>query len=264
MNQPNNNHPAPVEQKEPALASKDDAKEMSILEHLAELRKRLLVSFFAVLVGSVVAYCFSGEIFKLLSEPFDLSFKGADLIGTSPAEAFLLKIKLACFAGLILSSPIIFWQIWIFCAPGLHQHERRLAIPFLVSSTLLFLIGILFAYYAMLPIAYGFFYDQYVSLDVAPQIKIGEHLSFVVQALLAFGVMFELPILAFFLGRIGIINHRMLISGSRYAIVIILIISAILTPPDVLSQLLMAIPLMLLYAISILVVKYLGKRKPKE
>jgi len=251
--------PLPTEIK--AASAPNPTKEMHLLDHLAELRTRLVVIALAVTVGACLAYTFAGEIFRLLSAPFDQAFTKHELIGTGPAEAFIMKLKLSLFAGGVMASPVVFYQIWLFVAPGLHQHEKRLALPFLVSTTALFLSGILFCYYVALPYAYGFFFDQYTSLGVMPNIKIGEHLSFVVKMMLVFGAMFELPVLAYFLGRLGIITADFLIRGTRYAIVIIFIVSAILTPPDVITQLLMALPLMVLYGISIVVVRYSARKQ---
>lgn len=247
-----------------SAAEMEQTKEMSILEHLAELRIRLFISALAILIGTCIAYLFIGNIFAFLSAPYDEAFGGARLIGTAPAEAFVIKLKLAIFAGAVLASPVIFHQIWLFVAPGLHIHEKKLVIPFIFFTTALFVMGITFAYYVVFPFVYKFFFDEYGSIGVAPAIKIGDHLEFIVQVLLAFGAMFELPILAYFLGKVGLINHRMMISGGRYAVIIIVVVAAILTPPDVVTQILMAVPMLLLYAISIFVVKYTEKDKVEQ
>ncbi len=243
------------------MTKKSESVEMGILEHLGELRKRLLISAVAITIGSIIAYLYSGPLFDLLSKPYFDSFSGASLIGTGPAEAFVIKLKVAVFAGIILVSPVLFLQLWLFIAPGLYESERKLALPFVFFTTLLFLIGVVFCYKFIFPVAFQFFNEQYRSIGVTPAVRLSEHLALIMQGLVAFGLIFELPILAFFLGRIGVINYKMLIAGSRYAIVVIFIVAAILTPPDVMTQLLMAGPLLVLYGFSILIVKYTAKKE---
>ncbi|MCB0339623.1 MAG: twin-arginine translocase subunit TatC [Bdellovibrionales bacterium] len=235
--------------------------EMSLLEHLGELRTRLVFSALAIVVGAVFAYSIIGELLSVFSRPFELAFSESQMIGTGPAEAFILKLKFAFFAGIVLASPVVFFQIWLFVSPGLHEHERKLALPFLFFTTALFVSGITFCYFAVLPFAYEFFAEQYRSIGIAPTIRISEHLTFLVRVLLVFGIVFEMPVLAFFLGRIGIITDRMLIGWFRHAVVVIFIVAAILTPPDVVTQFLMALPLLALYGVSILLVRYTA---PKE
>ncbi|NLF25290.1 MAG: twin-arginine translocase subunit TatC [Deltaproteobacteria bacterium] len=238
-----------------------DKAEMGILEHLAELRLRLAYALAALTAASVIAYGFAGSLFLLLSAPYFQTFsntgaQAADLIGTGPAEAFILKIQLSIFAGAILASPVIFYQVWRFISPGLYEHEKKWAVPFLGCSTVLFVGGVLFCYYAVLPIAFDFFNDQYTSIGVKPAVKISEYLSLVIRLLLAFGLVFEIPVLAYFLARFGLIDDQMLLRWVRPAIVVIFIVSAIITPPDVISQFLLAAPLILLYGFSILIAKY--------
>ncbi len=235
------------------------AGEMGLLEHLGELRNRLVICFIAVTITSIVAYSFTTELFFLLSRPFFDSFPQNLLIGTGPAEAFVLKIKVSVLTGIVLAAPIVFYQLWLFIAPGLYDHEKKLVIPFVAVASGLFAIGIWFCYVAVIPIAFSFFKEQYDSIGVTPTIRLSEHLSMMATALLSFGAIFELPVVAFFLGRVGIITDDTLISGFRYAVVIIFIISAVLTPPDVISQFLMAVPLLVLYGISILVVRFTGR-----
>ena len=236
--------------------------EMGLFEHLAELRRRLIYVFAAVCLGAAVAYNYSAEVFTLLSAPYYASFPHGVLIGTGPAEAFMIRLKVAFFAGALIVSPFLFAQVWLFVSPGLYEHERRMFIPFLFVTTALFLLGVWLCYAQVLPLAYRFFNAEYSAVALTPNIKISEHLSLMVMTLLGFGIVFEMPVLAYLLGRLGIIDQRMLIAGGRYAIVAIFIVSAILTPPDVLSQFLMATPLLLLYGVSILVVKYTAKSRP--
>lgn len=229
---------------------------MGILDHLRELRRRLLYSISAIAVGALVAYYFSTPVFEFLSTPFFQGFANSALIGTSPAEAWLLKVKVAIFCGALISSPFLFYQLWLFVSPGLYQTERRWVLPFVVASTGLFLGGAIFCYYAVLPLTFAFFYNEFRSINVTPTIKIGDHLSMTIVTLVGFGAVFEMPLATFILARAGIIDHSTLIKWFRQAVVIIFIVAAIITPPDVLTQLLMAGPLLLLYGLSILIARF--------
>ncbi|RMG42425.1 MAG: twin-arginine translocase subunit TatC [Candidatus Dadabacteria bacterium] len=233
----------------------DTEKEMTILDHLADLRSCLLRSFVAVILAALLAYYFSTDIFEILSKPFGDAFQGANLIGTGPAEAFILKLKVSLFSGLLFAAPIIFFEIWRFISPGLYPAERRLFLPFILATTALFIAGVAFCFFVVMPFAYQFFNAQYKSVGVAPTIRISEHLALLVRAMIGFGAVFELPVLSYFLTRAGIIDAEMLTGGIRYAIVVSFIVAAVLTPPDVLTQFLMAGPLILLYGLSILVAK---------
>ncbi len=236
-------------------------KEMGLFEHLAELRRCLVAIALSVCAGAALTYGYSREIVAILSKPYHDSFSNNLLIGTGPAEAFILHMKLAIFAGSLLASPMIFYQLWRFIAPGLYPPERKMVLPFVLVSTCLFIGGVVFCYHAVFPLAFGFFHDEYAVMGITPTIRMSEHLSMIAQSMLAFGAVFELPVLAFFLGRAGIIDAPMLISGFRYAVIVIFIAAAIFTPPDVFSQMAMAVPLMVLYGLSILIVKYFGKKK---
>ena len=238
--------------------------EMHLLEHLAELRKRLVYAALAIVAGSLICYAYSTLIFYLLTEPYYAAFPRDSLIGTGPAEALLLKIQVALFGGAIASLPIIFYQIWAFVAPGLYPAERRLVLPFVGASTVLFLIGAGFCYAVIFPFIFTLFRAEYASIAVAPQIRLSEHLSFMMQGLLAFGAVFEMPILILLLARAGLVSHHTLIRYWRHAVLVIFIVAAVLTPPDVITQFLMAGPLLLLYAISIVVAKVAYSRRPAE
>lgn len=236
--------------------------EMELMEHLQELRTRLVRVFIAVCIGAVLCYEYSTQIFDFLARPYFEAFPNSALIGTGPAEALILKLKVAFFCGIVLAGPYIFYQIWLFVAPGLYENEKRLAIPFVASTSLLFFFGAWFCYRYIIPVAFGFFHEQYVSIGLTATIKVTEHLSMMLQSMVGFGAVFEMPVLAYFLARLGVINHRIMLSGARYAVVLIFIVSAVLTPPDVLSQVLMAGPLCLLYALSILIVKHTNPVSP--
>jgi len=235
---------------------------MTLIDHLTELRIRLLFCIMYLAAGTFVLFYASGYTFELLAVPYFAHFPKESLIGTGPAEAFLLKLKVAFFASILTTSPLLFHQVWLFVEPGLYEHERKLVIPFISCTTLLFLLGAWLCYETILPLTYSFFYDQYRSIDVTPQIKISEHLSLTIRLMLGCGIAFETPVLTFFLARSGIVTASQLFGWGRYAIVAVFIISGVITPTgDVLTQTLFAIPLMCLYGISILVAKWVEKTK---
>lgn len=227
---------------------------MSLIDHLRELRSRLIVVLASIIAASIGGYFISHQIFDLLSAPYFGAFPASALIGTGPHEAFMLRIKVAIFTGIVISAPVIFHQFWKFVAPGLHAHERRLMAPFVAAASILFFAGIYFCYAKILPLTLAFFYDQYREIGVTPTIRITEHLTFIIKLTVGFGALFEMPVAAYFLGKAGIIDHKFLLRYTRHAAVAMFIIGAVLTP-DVFTQTLMAVPLMGLYGLSILVVK---------
>lgn len=224
---------------------------MGLMEHLRELRKRLIFSFAAIFVGAVASYVYAGALFEILCAPYFLAFPNSPLIGTSPTEAWVLKLKVSVFAGAVLTSPFLFYQVWLFVAPGLYAHERRLVIPFITLSSLLFIGGALFCYTMVLPLTFNFFFEEFRSIGVTPTIRVGDHISMTLVALAGFGSVFELPLLTFFLARAGVIDHTTLINAFKHAVIVIFVVAAVLTPPDVLTQFLMAGPLIVLYILSI-------------
>jgi len=236
---------------------------MTFVEHLEEFRWRLLKSLAAVGAAFVLTYFFSEQIFAFMVAPLQrLLEPGKALIGTGVTEAFFTELKVALVAGLFLAGPFIFYQIWRFIAPGLQERERRLAVPFVFFTTLFFVGGAYFCYRVVLPFAFLYFVEQYRSLGVSPEVRIGEYFTFFFRMVLAFGITFELPVFTFFLVRLGIWDHRFLWRCFRYAILVIFTVAAILTPgPDVVSQILLAVPLTLLYLLSI-GVAYACRRKP--
>lgn len=237
------------------IEERRDLSELSILEHLNELRTRLINVIISVIVLGFCSYYFSESIFLWLSAPFNEAFKNHQLIGTGPAEALTLKITVSMFTGALVACPYIFYQIWKFISPGLHAHEKRLVLPFVSITTFCFLSGVFFCYYFVLPYSFAFFAGQYDSVNLAPQVKMSEHLELTLQILAGFGVVFELPVLSFCLARLGILTYKAVLGAVRYIIVGIFIFAAIFTPPDVISQMLMVIPMMILFGISILIVK---------
>jgi len=228
---------------------------MEFLDHLHELRKRLIYIFLTIFVFSIISLTFIKDLFPIFSDLYFSNFKDQTLIGTSPQEAFFLKIKISIFFGLLLSSPLCFFQVWKFIEPGLHKEEKKYLFPFILCTSILFILGILFCYKIVLPISLSFFFAQYQSLNLTPTIKINNLFSLVLKTSLAFAIIFQIPIISFFLGKFKIINSSIMKKYFRWIIVFIFILSAILTPPDVISQFLLAVPMIILYLISILIVK---------
>jgi sec-independent protein translocase protein TatC len=242
---------------------------MPLTAHLQELRWRLVKSLLAIAVGFGACYNFAEALFDLLTRPLLTINAGAGsksdvvhLIGTGLVEAFFTKLKVSAIAALFLASPVILYQLWKFVAPGLYENEKRYVIPFVFFGTFFFVAGAAFCYEAVLPVGYQFFIQQYATIQVDPQIRISEYLTFTARMLLAFGVTFELPVVVFFLARFGLVTHRMMLQYTRYAILVIFIVAAMLTPgPDVASQLLMAAPLLVLYGLSIGVAYVFAKER---
>jgi sec-independent protein translocase protein TatC len=236
---------------------------MPLTEHLEELRWRLIRSLLAIFLGAVVCYSIAEILFDFLIRPLSAGHNEAvRLIGTGVAEAFFTKLKVSLIGGVFLASPVIFYQSWRFVAPGLYAHEKRYVVPFVACATVFFIFGAGFCYAAVFPVSYRFFLDQYETIGIEPAIRISEYLSFSARMLLAFGITFELPVVTFFLARLGMVTHRTMLYYLRYAILGIFILAAVLTPgPDVASQLLLAAPLLVLYGISI-GVAYVFARKP--
>ncbi len=241
-------------------------KELALTEHLRELRDRLIKSIIAICVGFVLCYSVIESIFSFLAKPLDAVLPpGKTIIFTSYPEAFFTYIKLALVCGVFVASPVILYQIWAFIAPGLYEHEKKWALPFVISSTIFFVGGAIFGYMVVFPAAFKFLagYSN-TNLDLLP--SMGEYFTLVIRLLLGFGIAFELPIFMVFLGLVGIVDAPMLRRNRKYALLIIFIAAAIITPtPDVLNQILLAGPLLLLYELSILLVWIVaGKRKKAD
>ena len=226
---------------------------MTLTEHLEELRWCVLKAILAVVLASVLSYFYVDAIFSLVVEPLRQNLQpGQNLIGTNVTEAFFVEIKVALAAGVLFSSPVIFYQIWRFIAPGLLSRERKWVLPFVLCATFFFVSGAFFCYHFVLPVAFKYFIEQYESLGVSPAIRIGEYFTFFFRMILAFSATFELPVFTFFLVRVGIWDYRFMLRSFRYALVIIFVIAAMLTPtPDVINQSLLAVPMVLLYVLSI-------------
>lgn len=235
---------------------------LPITDHLEELRWRIVKCLSAIGLGFILSYAFSEEIFNFLASPLLVSMpKGSHLIYTSLPEAFFTYMKVSFFVGLLMAAPIIFYQLWKFVMPGLYVNEKRYVVPFVLVATLFFTAGVSFGFYVVLPVGFKFFLGYSSDMIVAfPSMR--EYLGFTMKFLLAFGVTFELPVVMFFLAKAGIVNPTMLRKNRKYAILIVAIVAAVLTPgPDVLSQLLLGLPLLVLYEISIWVTYLVRKKK---
>jgi sec-independent protein translocase protein TatC len=234
--------------------------------HLEELRKRLIICFIAVGVGFVASYFFSKQLFTLLMRPLlvampedaNLIFSG--LVYTGPTEAFFTYLKVAFLVGLLLAVPVIMYQLWMFIAPGLYHKEKRLLLPIVFLSSFFFLGGALFGYFVVFPFGFKFFMG-FASDFIKPLPSMKEYLSFSTKLLIAFGLVFELPLFVTFLAKLGLVDVQFLKTKRKYAILLFFVFAAILTPPDVVTQVMMALPLMLLYEISIIGAKLFGKKR---
>jgi sec-independent protein translocase protein TatC len=236
---------------------------MPFTSHLDELRSRLMRSALAVGIGFLFCFYFADQIFFALAEPLRrLRIPDLTLIGTAVTEAFFTKMKISFFAAIIVALPVLLWEGWQFVAPGLYEHEKRYTRSFVFFGSFFFLAGVAFCYGIVLQKGLAFLLKRYQVLQIQPAIQIGAYLSLVTQLVLAFGLMFQLPVLTFFLARVGLIDHRLLIHYFGYAVIGMAIVSAVLTPPDVISQILLMIPLTLLYGVSI-GVAYAARQKHK-
>lgn len=229
--------------------------------HLEELRKRLVVCFIAIGIGFVASYGFKEQIFQILSRPLISAMGTGDkLIFTGLPEAFFTYLKVAFLSGIMLAAPVILYEFWMFIAPGLYKKERSLLVPIVFLSSFFFIGGALFGYFVVFPFGFKFFLGfASDTIQALPSMK--EYLGFSAKLLLAFGLVFELPIIITFLARLGIVSVDFLKKNRKYALILFFVGAAIITPPDVITQVMMALPLMLLYEISILGARAFGKMK---
>ncbi|MEN8237385.1 MAG: twin-arginine translocase subunit TatC [Pseudomonadota bacterium] len=252
--------------------NKNPITETPLIDHLIELRRRLLYATLGFLAAFCIAYYFAPEIFMLLTKPLVTSFEsleGRRLIYTGLTEAFMTYIKVALFAATFISLPIIIIQTWLFIAPGLFSHEKKAFIPFLFAVPILFSIGALFAYFVVIPAAWKFFIQFEVPatvghLPIQLEARMHEYLALIMQLLLVFGISFQLPIILLLLAKLGVVQKQFLEKKRKYAFLFIMIASAFLTPPDVLSMLLLSLPLYLLYESSLQLLRFSQKSLPKQ
>lgn len=235
-------------------------KSMPFVEHLEELRKRLFIVIGSVVGFALVAYYFSEQLLDLITR---VKPENTRLISVAPTQMFIVNIKVAVYAGIVFSIPVIVTQFWRFLAPGLYPKERKFIVPIIFFTILCFIIGGVFAYLIVIPRSLEFL-NLFNTGDIEAYWSIDSLISFVTMMILIFGLVFEIPLLAIFLGKIGLINHKMMRKYRKYAIFGSIVLGAVLTPPDGFTQLALAIPLTILYEISIWLVKAFGKKPEKE
>lgn len=261
----------PVDQRPDIEMDEMEASRAPLLEHLNELRSRLIKALLAFILAAIGCFFFAGPIFNILVEPFITAFKthgvteDPRLIYTAPLEFFFVKLKIALFAGLFVSFPIMAWQVYAFVAPGLYKNERGAFWPFLVSAPVLFTIGILFVFYVMMPLVMAFALGQQQqggldAVQIEAQIKVSEYLSLSLALMTAFGLSFQLPVVLGLLGRAGLVGAESLRKGRKYAIVGILAVAAFATPPDFISQIMLTVPVYGLYEVSIWIVAMMERK----
>jgi sec-independent protein translocase protein TatC len=232
--------------------------------HLDELRKRLIVCFIAVGIGFAICYAFSKKLFEFLMHPLLVVMPPEEkLIYTGLPEAFFTYLKVAFLAGILLAVPVIMYEVWMFIAPGLYDKEKRWVVPIVFLSSVFFLGGALFGYFVVFPFGFKFFLG-FASDAIKPLPSMKEYLGFSTKLLFAFGIVFELPLFITFMAKLGIVDVQFLRTKRKYAILLFFIFAAILTPPDVITQVMMAGPLIVLYEVSIIGAKVFGKKKVKE
>lgn len=234
----------------------DSSPKLGVLEHLGELRKRIVVSFIAIIVCSIISYRYIDKIVEIITRPAGK----LEFIYLSPPELFVAYIKMSLVLGLIVSSPVVLYQIWGFIKPGLKAKERRYVIFAMLMGTVFLLIGVVFAYYIIIPMTIQFFTTMSVD-KIEPLFSFGDYISFVSSLLLSFGVVFELPLLIILLTQLGLVKPATFRKYRKFVILIIFVMAAVLTPPDVFSQAMMAIPMVFLYEFSIIVSSIIYKRK---
>ena len=247
-----------------------EASKAPLMEHLIELRSRLIKAVLAFMVMFVVFFYFAKDIYNLLVIPFEIAAgPDAKLIYTAPQEFFFTQIKVAMFAAALAACPVIFSQIYAFVAPGLYRHERAAFAPYLVATPVFFTLGAMLVFFLVMPNLLHFFLAMQqakepgkAQIELLP--RVSEYLSLIMTLIFAFGIVFQMPVVLTLLGRVGIIDSNFLKEKRRYAIVLVFIVAAVLTPPDVFSQLALAVPGMLLYELSIVSVKFIERQRERD
>jgi len=245
---------------EPKKAKDTAEKKMPFVDHLEELRRRLFVCIGAVFGIGIIGYIFSQQLLDIITAPMPAETR---LITLAPTQMFIVHIKVSFYAGVVLSIPVLIHQFWLFVAPGLYHKERRFMFPIIFFTVLCFFIGGLFAYFIVVPNGLRFLMT-FQTADVVASWSIDKYISFVTMMIMVFGVVFELPMLSVFLAKIGIINHKLMRKYRKYAIVGAVVLGAVLTPPDGFTQIALAIPLCILYEVSIGLVLVFGKKPDEE
>lgn len=238
--------------------AKDKESEMNLFEHLDELRKRILIIAAAIFVAAIISFAFVSDILAFLVAPAG----SMDLIYTTPAEAFMAQIRLSFTVGAVLTLPVTFFQVLLFVMPALRRAEKRTVIPLIIFMNLLFFMGMAFSYYVVFPFALRFFLGFETDM-LAALFTISRYLSFVVAFLVSFGAVFQVPVVFWFLGKIGLVSTRFLKQKRKFAILVMAVMSAVITPPDFFSQLLMIGPLLVLYEIGIFMVRITERKRGK-
>ena len=238
--------------------------EMTFLEHLEDLRKRLFYSAIAILVGVIPGWIFSRDLYEILARPvIQYLPEGTKLAYTTLTAPFMLYMKLSFLAAIFFTSPFVFYQLWMFVAPGLYQKEKKYVIPFVFFTSLFFILGALFGYFVVFPWACRFFVN--LARDFQPVITVDQYFSFSIKVLLGIALIFELPTLIYFLAKMGLITARWMIKTFPYAVLAAFVISAIITPtPDIITQGVVAVPMIVLYGLSILIALFVGRNREKR
>lgn len=241
-------------------------EQLPFTAHLEELRKRLIISGSAWIIGFIGCYSFAENLFQFISEPVRAALpEGSSLVFINATEPFFTYLKIAALAGVLAALPIILWQLWIFVAPGLYSHEKRFAIPFVLASTLCFAAGTYFGFVYVFPTIFTFLIKFGTGTgEISAMLSMGAYLSLASKLLLAFGLVFELPIVIFFLARMGVVDYRWLAKNRKFALLAAFVVGAVLTPPDVFSQTAIALPFIILYEVGVWVARLFGKKKTAE
>jgi len=241
-------------------------EQLPFTEHLEELRKRLMIAAGSWFVAFIACYSFAERLFEFISDPVRAALpQGSSLVFITATEPFFTYLKIGAIAGVLVALPVIFWQIWGFVAPGLYAHEKKYAIPFVFASCLCFGLGTYFGFVFVFPTIFTFLIKFGTgSGEINAMLSMGSYLSLSSKLLFAFGLVFELPIVIFFLARIGVVDYHWLAKNRKYALLSAFVLGALLTPPDVISQTAIALPFIILYEVGIWIARFFGKKKIAE